>query len=90
MSDRGAHLRLATRVRLKTDAVRGLVVLLAPEAVIELNAQGAEVLALCDGTRTEEEIVGEMRRRYAPSEVDDDVRAFLCRVRARGWVEARG
>jgi len=32
------------------------VVLLAPEAVIELNAQGAEVLSLCDGTRTEEEV----------------------------------
>lgn len=80
-------LRLAKRVRLKDDAVRGGVVLLAPEAVIELNAQGAEVLSLCDGTRTEEEVVVEMRRRYLGQDVDADVRAFLARVTGRGWVE---
>jgi coenzyme PQQ biosynthesis protein PqqD len=65
------------------------MVLLAPEAVIELNGQGAEVLSLCDGTRTEEEIVLEMRQRYAGQEVDADVRAFLARVLSRGWVERR-
>ena len=80
-------LRLAKRVRLKDDAVRGGVVLLAPEAVIELNAQGAEVLSLCDGTRTEEEVVLEMRRLYPGRDVDADVRAFLARVMERGWVE---
>ena len=68
-------LRLAKRVRLKDDAVRGGVVLLAPEAVIELNPQGAEVLSLCDGTRSLEEIVLEMQRRYTPRDVDVDVRS---------------
>jgi pyrroloquinoline quinone biosynthesis protein D len=80
-------LRLTKRVRLKSDAVRGTVVLLAPEAVIELNAEGVEVLSLCDGTRTEEEISEEMQRRYGRSDVATDIRAFLERVRARGWVE---
>ena len=80
-------LRLTKRVRLKSDGVRGTVVLLAPEAVIELNAQGVEVLSLCDGTRTEEEIYEEMQRRYGRSDVATDIRAFLERVRARGWVE---
>jgi pyrroloquinoline quinone biosynthesis protein D len=80
-------LRLAKRVRLKSDAVRGNVVLLAPEAVIELNTQGVEVLSLCDGTRTEEEISEEMQRRYGRSDVATDIRAFLERVCARGWVE---
>jgi pyrroloquinoline quinone biosynthesis protein D len=83
----GGPLRLARRVRLKEDAVRGGVVLLAPEAVIELNAQGAEVLSLCDGTRSEEEVVLEMRRRYSAIDVGADVRAFLARVLGRGWVE---
>jgi pyrroloquinoline quinone biosynthesis protein D len=81
------ELRLARRVRLRDDAVRGGVVLLAPEAVVELNAQGAEVLSLCDGTRSEEELVLEMRRRYPGVEVEADVRAFLTRVVRRGWVE---
>jgi pyrroloquinoline quinone biosynthesis protein D len=86
MSD-GGLLRLAKRVRLKNDAVRGAVMLLAPEAVIELNPQGAEVLSLCDGTRTEDRIVEEMQRRYAKDDVGPDIRAFLERVVRRGWVE---
>ena len=83
----GGSLRLAKRARLKHDTVRGTTVLLAPEAVIELNAPGAEVLSLCDGTRSEEEIVAEMRARYAGIDVATDVRAFLGRVIGRGWVE---
>jgi pyrroloquinoline quinone biosynthesis protein D len=81
------ELRLARRVRLREDAVRGGVVLLAPEAVVELNAQGAEVLSLCDGTRSEDELVLEMCRRYAGVAVEADVRAFVARVVRRGWVE---
>jgi pyrroloquinoline quinone biosynthesis protein D len=80
-------LRLAKRARLKHDAVRGTDVLLVPEAVLELNAQGAEVLALCDGSRTEEEIVQEMAARYGATAVEADVRAFLGRVDARGFLE---
>jgi pyrroloquinoline quinone biosynthesis protein D len=87
LSPPAGTLRLAKRVRLKSDAVRGNVVLLAPEAVIELNTQGVEVLSLCDGTRTEEEISEEMQRRYGRSDVATDIRGFLERVRARGWVE---
>jgi pyrroloquinoline quinone biosynthesis protein D len=82
-----AVLKLVKRVRLKHDAVRGGVVLLAPEAVVELNAQGAEVLSLCDGSRSEEEVVEEMGARYPGSDVATDVRAFLDRVVGRGWVE---
>jgi pyrroloquinoline quinone biosynthesis protein D len=88
MSD-GPPLRLASRVRLKRDAVRGGIVLLAPETVIELNEQGAEVLSLCDGTRGRREVVLEMQRRhgYSSGEVEGDVQAFIDRVLKRGWLE---
>jgi pyrroloquinoline quinone biosynthesis protein D len=82
-----SRLRLASRVRLKLDAVRGGVVLLAPETVVELNAQGAEVLSLCDGTRSQEEVVLEMRMRHEDGDVEGDVRRFLERVAHRGWIE---
>jgi coenzyme PQQ biosynthesis protein PqqD len=62
-------------------------VLLAPEAVIELNAEGAEVLSLCDETRTEDEVVSEMQARHEGGDVERDVRTFLERVLRRGWVE---
>jgi pyrroloquinoline quinone biosynthesis protein D len=80
-------LKLAKRVRLQHDAARGGMVLLAPEAVIELNSEGAEVLSLCDGTRTEEAIVSELQQRYAREDIANDVRAFLERVLGRGWVQ---
>jgi pyrroloquinoline quinone biosynthesis protein D len=82
-----AVLRLAKRVRLKHDAVRGTEVLLAPEAVIELNPEGALVLSLCDGTRTEDEVVAAVQARHDGAEVASDVRTFLSRVQGRGWVE---
>ncbi len=80
-------LRLAARARVKHDAVRGIDVLLVPEAVVELNAQGAEVIALCDGTRGEAEIVSQMSGRYPGADVGADVHAFLARLLARGFVE---
>ena len=83
MSER---LGLASRVRLKHDAVRGGDVLLAPESVLELNAEGAEVLRLCDGTRTIDEIVRLVGARYPGATVDGDVRAFVARLSARGFI----
>lgn len=83
----GERLRLVSRARLKHDPVRGMDVLLVPESVIELNAQGAEVLRLCDGTRTLQEIVGVLVERYHGADVEKDVRAFVERLSGRGFVE---
>jgi len=85
------ELRLVSRARLKRDAVRGGTVLLMPEAVLELNEQGAEVLSLCDGTRTLDAVVAAMRARHAPGAdpevVERDVRAFVQRLLARSLLE---
>jgi pyrroloquinoline quinone biosynthesis protein D len=81
MSER---LSLVRRARMKRDLVRGIDVLLLPESVIELNAQGAEVLRLCDGTRTLDEIVHEVAGRYAGADVEKDVRAFVARLEEKG------
>ena len=83
----GDRLRLVSRARLKHDAVRGIQVLLVPESVIELNTQGAEVVRLCDGTRTLDEIVGVLAARYPGADVGADVRAFVARLEARGFFE---
>jgi len=61
-------------------------VLLTPEAVTVLNATGAAVLGLCDGTRTVAEIVAELHARYERVD-DDEVRVFLDRLAARRCVE---
>jgi pyrroloquinoline quinone biosynthesis protein D len=82
---RTCRLALARRVRMKHDEVRGVDVLLLPESVLELNAQGAEIVRLCDGTRTVEEMVAEMGKRYS-ADVERDVRGFVERLEERGCV----
>lgn len=57
-------------VRLHEDKGRGRTVLLAPEQVLVPNPVAIEVLKLCDGERSVEEVAGLLAERYAaPAEV---------------------
>ena len=78
--------RLARPIRLQWDPVREQHVLLAPEGVLTLNGTGATILGLCDGERTVEEIVEELRGRYSRV-AGDEVRDFFSRLAAKRWVE---
>ena len=77
---------LARLIRLQWDPVREQHVLLAPEGVLTLNRTGATILNLCDGERTVDEIVEELRARYSRV-AGDEVRNFLSRLAAKRWVE---
>ena len=80
-----ARPRLGLHLRLRFDRSRGKHVLLGPESVIVLNGTGADVVGLCDGSRTVAGIVTELRTRYERP-VDDEVRDFLARMAARRHV----
>ena len=60
-------------------------VLLAPEGVLVLNRTGATILRLCDGERTVEEIVEELRTKYDRVS-GDEVGDFIGKLAARRWV----
>lgn len=77
---------LARFVKMRYDRARERQVLLGPETVVVLNPTGADILELCDGTRSVAGIVEELGRRY-DRVVDDEVMAFLSRLAARRWVE---
>ena len=77
---------LARLIRLQWDPVREQHVLLAPEGVLILNRTGATILRLCDGERTVDEIVEELRGQYSRV-AGDEVRGFLSRLAAKRWVE---
>jgi pyrroloquinoline quinone biosynthesis protein D len=66
-----ARPRLAAGVRMRFDAVRGRHVLLLPEAILILNATGAEIVELCDGRRTLADIRAELRSRYGEVAADE-------------------
>lgn len=86
-ADPAGRPRLARHVRLRYDAKRDRHVLLGPETVVVLNGTGADVLALCDGTRTTTGILAGLRERYGRI-AEDEVLRFLAALAARRWLES--
>jgi pyrroloquinoline quinone biosynthesis protein D len=82
--------RLVTGARLQFDDVREEHVLLVPEGVVRLNATAAEVLGLCDGERSLDEIVGALAARYDGADLGDDVRGLLDAMAQKGLVVDAG
>jgi pyrroloquinoline quinone biosynthesis protein D len=61
-------------------------VLLIPEGVVRLNPTAAEVLELCDGERSLDDIVGALSARYDGAEVRDDVVELVDAMAQKGLV----
>jgi pyrroloquinoline quinone biosynthesis protein D len=78
--------RLITGARLRYDDVREEHVLLVPEGVVRLNRTAAEVLELCDGERSLDDISGALSARYDGADLRDDVRGLLDAMTQRGLV----
>jgi len=81
-----SHPRLVAGARLRYDDVRKEHLLLVPEGAVRLNPTAAEVLEMCDGGRSLEEIVAALSTRYQGADVDKDVRALLDAMAAKGLV----
>jgi pyrroloquinoline quinone biosynthesis protein D len=80
------HPRLVTGARLRYDEVREEHLLLIPEGAVRLNPTAAEVLELCDGARSLDEIVGALSARYAGADLRDDVLALVDAMAQEGLV----
>jgi pyrroloquinoline quinone biosynthesis protein D len=78
--------RLVTGARLSYDEVRQEHVLLVPEGVVRLNPTAAEVLELCDGERSLDEIVGTLTARYDGSDLRGDVQRLVDGMTQKGLV----
>lgn len=78
--------RVAAKARLQWDGVRNRHVLLYPEGLVALNPTAAEILELCDGRRTVEQIVAVLRSKYESQDITSDVQELLARLVAKGLV----
>jgi pyrroloquinoline quinone biosynthesis protein D len=78
--------RLVTGARLLYDEVRREDVLLVPEGLVRLNPTAAEVLGLCDGERSLDDIVSTLSARYDGFDLRDDVRGLVDAMTQRGLV----
>jgi pyrroloquinoline quinone biosynthesis protein D len=78
--------RLATGARLRYDEVREEHLLLVPEGAVRLNPTAAEVLELCDGERSLDDIVSAISDRYDGADVRADVTELVDGLAQRGLV----
>ena len=78
--------RLVTGARLRYDEVREEHLLLIPEGAVRLNPTAAEVLELCDGERSLDDIVGALSARYNGADLRDDVVELVEAMAQKGLV----
>ena len=78
--------RLVTGARLRYDEVREEHLLLIPEGAVRLNPTAAEVLELCDGERSLDDIVRTLSTRYEGFDLRDDVEELIDGMTQRGLV----
>lgn len=78
--------RVAAKARLQWDGIRNRHVLLYPEGLVALNPTAAEILELCDGRRTVEQIVAVLSSKYESQDITTDVQELLARLAAKGLV----
>jgi pyrroloquinoline quinone biosynthesis protein D len=78
--------RLVTGARLRYDEVREEHLLLIPEGAVRLNATAADVLGLCDGERSLDDIVDALSACYEGADVRDDVLELVDAMAQRGLV----
>jgi pyrroloquinoline quinone biosynthesis protein D len=79
--------KLRAKARMRYDNVRQTYVLLLPERAVLLSDTAAEILRLCDGSRTEAGVVALLQDKYPDAAVPGDVREFLQQAAHKGWIE---
>lgn len=72
--------------RLQWEEAQQKHVILYPEGMVELNQSSAEILKLCDGSRTLAQIVGELEQKFTTTGLTNDITAFLEVALKNGWI----
>lgn len=78
--------KLTRGARLRFDKVRGSHVLMLPETAVMLSDTSAEILGLCDGERSVDELVAELSTRYPGADLRGDVLEFLADAKSQRWL----
>jgi pyrroloquinoline quinone biosynthesis protein D len=83
-------LRLARKARLVRRVPTGTRLVVYPERALELNASAAEIVELCDGTRSPAELVEALALRHPDvpaSELESAVLGLLRELGRRALIE---
>ncbi len=72
--------------RLQWEEAQQKYVILYPEGMVELNQSSAEILKLCDGSRSLPQIVSELEATFSTSGLTNDITNFLNVALQNGWI----
>jgi pyrroloquinoline quinone biosynthesis protein D len=80
-----AYPSLLSKARMQVDRITGERTLLYPEGVLILNATSAEIVDLCDGKHTVQDVVSILAERYgAPhDQIEGDILEYLQRLNSK-------
>lgn len=82
------HPRLAPAASLRFDEREGCDLVVLPERAVKLNASGREILDLCNGSRSCEEIAAGLRAAHPDvDQIEGDVHDFIGQMRRLGVLE---
>ncbi|MFI3138309.1 MAG: pyrroloquinoline quinone biosynthesis peptide chaperone PqqD, partial [Methylococcaceae bacterium] len=70
-------IHFSTLHRLQWEEAQQKHVILYPEGMVELNQSSAEILKLCDGSRTLPQLVSDLEEKFATTGLTNDITAFL-------------
>ncbi len=84
--DNSSRLAFSPLHRLQWEESQRKYVILYPEGMVELNLPAAEILKLCDGTRTLDVIVVELEQTFETSGLRDDILEMIESALENGWI----
>lgn len=84
--DPQAKLAFSPLHRLQWEETQQKYVILYPEGMVELNLPAAEILKLCDGTRTLDVIIEELERKFETTGLRDDIVELAQAALDHGWI----
>ncbi len=73
--------------RLQWEEVQQKDVILYPEGMVELNQSSAEILKLCDSSRTLDQLVIDLEEKFATRGLKNDISSFLEDALKNGWIQ---
>ncbi len=73
--------------RLQWEEAQQKDVILYPEGMVELNQSSAEILKLCDGSRTLDQLVTDLEEKFSTSGLKSDISSFLEDALKNGWIQ---
>ena len=73
--------------QLQWEDAQNCYVLLYPEGMVQLNQSAGEIMNLCDGKNTCEEIARLLEEKFETSNLQKDVQAFLDEAIERNWIK---